>query len=244
MSPDDAPLSDLTLPPHDTPAVVATPTGDGPWPGVVVLHDILGMTTDLRQQALWLASEGFLAIAPDFFAHERQPWCVLRAVRQILRRRGRAFEEVEAARAWLAARSDCTGRIGVIGFCLGGGFAVALAVDRGFDAASVNYGMVPKDAETFLAAACPIVGSFGGLDRSLLSSAERLEEVLTTHGIPHDVKIYPEATHAFMNDHVPEEVPRWMLKADRLFGPTGHHAASAQDARARILRFFRAHLEG
>ena len=94
----------------------------------------------------------------------------MRAMRQ---RQGRIFEEVEAVRDWLIRQPGCSGRAGVIGFCMGGGFALLLAPDHGYDVASVNYGTVPKDAPDLLARACPIVGSFGGKDLTLRGAAGR-----------------------------------------------------------------------
>ena len=61
--------------------------------------------------------------------------------------------------------------------------------------------MVPKDADTFLAGACPIVGSYGAKDWTLRGAAERLERALSANGVEHDVKQYPGAGHAFLNDH-------------------------------------------
>jgi carboxymethylenebutenolidase len=85
---------------------------------------------------------------------------------------------------------------------MGGGFALLLAADRGFTVSSVNYGTAPKDAYTasFLRRACPIVGSYGGKDRTLRGAADRLERALTAVGVEHDVKEYPEAGHSFFND--------------------------------------------
>ena len=224
------------------PVHVARPEADPPWPGVVVVHDALGMTSDLRRQCGWLADHGFLAAAPDLLHWGGRLRCVVAAMRSLTAREGRGFDELEATRAWLAAREDCTGRVGVIGFCLGGGFAVLLAGSGRYEAASVNYGNVPDDADRLLATACPVIGSYGARDRSLKEDPARLERALTAAGIPHDVTVYPDAGHSFLNDHAREQMPAWAVIAGR-FAQMDHHAESAADARRRIVAFFHQHLD-
>jgi len=112
----------------------------------------------------------------------------------------------------------------------------------------VNYGSAPKYAydSNFLTGACPIVGSYGGRDRSLRGAAAKLEVALDRAAIPHDVKEYPDAGHSFLNDHerLNDKMPMVMVALGPLMGKTGYHDESAQDARRRIVEFFDAHLRG
>jgi NADPH:quinone reductase-like Zn-dependent oxidoreductase/dienelactone hydrolase len=223
------------------PAYLSTPDGVGPWPGIVVIHDALGMTADLRNQADWLADHGYLAVAPDLFHGGGHIPCMFRAMRDFSAGEGRTFRDLETVRSALAELAECTSRVGVIGFCMGGGYALALAPTGGYAAASVNYGIAGRATLDRLADACPIVASYGARDRSLRGAADRLERLLTEHDIDHDVKEYPDAGHGFLNDHAPGDTPAWAALAGR-YAATAYHDPSARDARHRIIAFFERHL--
>jgi carboxymethylenebutenolidase len=216
---------------------LAKPIGEGPWPGVVVIMDALGLSDDIRIQADLLAAAGYLAFAPDLYSG-RGIRCVLATIQASQSGSGEAYEDIEAARQWFHAREDCTGKIGMIGFCMGGGFALLCAPRYDFQVSSVNYGEVPKDAVDRLAGACPIVGSFGKRDRGLHGRAERLETALTQLGVTHDVKEYPDAGHSFMNRI---NVGPLFAPAVKFIGVHYEHVAT-EDAWRRILEFFEPHL--
>ena len=214
---------------------LARPSGTGPWPGVVVLHEIFGLTDDIRRQADRFAENGYLAVAPDLYAWGNTARCLTATLRTLFRGQGRALDDVQGARTFLADRDDCTGSVGVIGFCMGGGLALLVSPD-GFNAAAPNYGDVPRRPAEQLSGACPIVASYGYKDRRLRGSAEKLDGVLTSLGVEHDVKEYPTAKHGFLFEHTGKV--GWAEPMMVQYDP-----AAADDAWQRIFTFFDKHLE-
>lgn len=219
------------------PCYLAAPITINPAPGVVIIHDVFGMSRDHRKQADWLAEAGFLALAVDLYHRGGRLLCIRQVIRDLMARAGAAFDDVEAARQWLLDQPGCNGRVGVIGFCMGGGFALLLISGHGFSASSVNYGgKLPPDFETFLNAACPVVGSYGGLAKWEQGVADQLRAALDRALIANDVKEYPNAGHAFMNHQ-----GSFVMKLLRFAG-MGYNDAATQDARRRIIAFFHTHL--
>ena len=208
----------------------------GGFPGVVVVHDAFGMTPDLRHQADRLAAGGYLALAPDFWHGRPWPLCIRSAFRQVMSGTGPVFEQIDAAARWLATLDGCSGKIGVVGFCMGGGFALLAAPRPGFSAAAVNYGPVTKDAARLLAGACPMVLSYAGKDRISRTDLPRLERTLTELGVPYDSKVYPGATHGFMN-----EFEGGLGTLTKVIG-LRHDPDATADAWRRIFAFFGEHL--
>jgi carboxymethylenebutenolidase len=234
-------MPDITIPAGTgrLPAYLAVPEGEGPWPAVVVVFEALGANADMRAQADRFAAQGYLALLPDFY--RGAPWlrCVRTAMRQLFARRGPMFDHIEGARAWLAGRDDSTGRVGVAGFCMGGGFALVAAARYDFQAAAVNYGILPRDPAKVLEGACPVVASYGGLDRMLSGAAGKLERALTVLDVPHDVKEYPGAGHSFLTE---AELPAPMSAISKVVMGHGKGRDNAADGWERIFSFFDSHL--
>ncbi len=181
-------------------ATIATPAdqGEGPWPAVVMVHEVFGIDENMLAQMHRLAEAGYVVIMPDLYSRGGARKCLTTTFRALASGHGQAFEDIEAAKAFVQNRPDVTDKVGVIGFCMGGGFALLLATD-GYQAAVSNYGMLPKNIDEALAGACPILGNYGAKDSQLKGAKAALDTTLKNLGVEHDIKVYPNSGHAFMN---------------------------------------------
>jgi carboxymethylenebutenolidase len=223
----------------DTPAgridaLLDVPDGQGPWPGVVVVHDAVGYGPDKESINSHIATAGYLALTPNLFARGGWARCVTRVMRELLTKRGRALDDLLAARDHLQGLPGCTGRVGIAGFCMGGQFALVMS-PKGFGASAPFYGTpLPRELSETLDGACPIVASFGGRDPLGAGAPKKLQRVLDQRAITNDVKVYPGVGHSFAN-----KLPAQPLL--RIAG-FGYSQAATEDAWARVFAFFGEHL--
>jgi carboxymethylenebutenolidase len=205
----------------------SAPSEPGPHPGVVVIHEIYGLNENIRDVANRFAAEGYAALAVDLFSTSSRPICMARIMNGMLLRpiKNGVVRDLRIALDFLGARSDVdASRLGAIGFCMGGSYALQLAcVGAGVKVASLFYGMNPRPLSA-VARACPLVGSYPEKDFTT-GHGRKLDEALDGYGVQHDVKVYEGATHSFFND-----------KGE------AYHAEAAADSWQRTLAFFREHL--
>jgi carboxymethylenebutenolidase len=215
-------------------ALLDIPQGKGPWPGVVVIHDAVGYGPDNELISQRIAQAGYLAITPNMYARGGRARCITRVMRELMTKRGRALDDILAARDHLQSMPECSGRVGIAGFCMGGGFALIMS-PKGFGASAPFYGTpLPRNLSQTLDGACPIVASFGSRDPLGIGAPKKLREVTAAKQITADIKAYPGAGHSFAN-----ELPAQPLL--RIAG-FGYNRAAADDAWRRVFAFFGEHL--
>ena len=203
------------------------PEGAGPFPGLVVIHEIFGLNDNIREIAGRFAEEGYAALAVDLFSNRNRTMCMLQIFHGMLVRplNNTMLSDLQSTLVFLKTQPSMdANRIGAVGFCMGGGYALQLAVtDKGMKAASAFYGAVPKPLEAFVES-CPIVGSYPEKDFTA-QGARELDAMLEKNNVPHDIKLYEYTQHSFFNrQRTPFEVE------------------ASKDAWQRMLLFFGEHL--
>lgn len=206
---------------------LAKPQGAGPFPGVIVIHEIFGLNDHIREVTRQFAEEGYTALAIDLFANRNRMLCMMQIFSGILIRplNNPMLDDLTSSFEFLRKTGGVNPeKIGAVGFCMGGSYALQLAVtQRGMKAASVFYGANPKPLDV-IAESCPIVGSYPDKDFTT-KAARELEARLESSKIPHDIKIYENTQHSFYSQRrTPMEVE------------------ASKDAWQRMLRFFGEHL--
>lgn len=226
---------------RDIPVEVFLPSGgDGERPGVMVIHEMWGLNDDIRRICRRLADNGYVVAAPDILQGGVRMACVARAAQALRNGDGDSVRELEAVLEMLANRPG-VGPVGVVGFCLGGGFALLLACRERARVAGVFYGDPENRGREDLARACPIVGGYGMKDRTLRRKAPELVSTLDELGKEHDIELYEDAGHSFMSKNA---APLVFRVATRLTYNVGHDEEAAEDSWRRMLDFFGRHLAG
>jgi carboxymethylenebutenolidase len=183
-------------------AVLYTPAGKGPFPAIIVIHEWWGLNDWVKDQASKLADQGYEALAIDLYrgkvattadmAHE-----IMRGVPE-----DRAKRDLHAAFEYLASQSNVKkDRIGAIGWCMGGGYSLDVALQEPTLAADViNYGHLATDPASLAKINAPVLGMFGGQDRGITpDDVHKFEAAMKQQGKKIDIKIYDDAGHAFEN---------------------------------------------
>jgi carboxymethylenebutenolidase len=182
--------------------ILYTPQGKGPFPALVVIHEWWGLNDWVKEEASKLADQGYVALAIDLYrgkvattpdeAHQ-----IMRGVPD-----DRANRDLLAATAFLASQKNVDAkRIGSIGWCMGGGYSLNLAIaDPKLKAAVINYGHLASDDATLKKIDAAILGIFGGQDKGIPpADVKKFEAQLKALGKTADIHIFPDAGHAFEN---------------------------------------------
>jgi len=177
-----------------------SPAGKGPFPALVVIHEWWGLNDWVKEQASKLADQGYVTLAIDLYrgkvaktpeeAHE-----IMRGVPD-----DRAARDLHSAVEFLKSQSDVNkDRIGAIGWCMGGGYTLNLALNEpSLKAAVINYGHLATDPAQLSKINASILGIFGGKDRGIpVDDVNKFAETLKKSGKKVEIKIYPDAGHAF-----------------------------------------------
>ena len=211
---------------HDV-GYLAFPEGDGPFPGLVLIHEIYGLNESMKDIARRFAAQGYAALAVNLFADRPRAICMFRVMSGLLLNplHNRGIRDLQAALTFLSEQPAVdASRVGAVGNCFGGSFVVAWAcTDDRLQVIAPYYAMNPRPLKA-VARLCPVVGSYP--DKDITTPAgQKLDVELDRYQIPHDIKIYPGTKHGFFNDT-----------------SNVYDEQAAQDSWGRVLAFFEEHL--
>jgi carboxymethylenebutenolidase len=205
-------------------AYYARPDGDGPFPGILVIHEAFGLNQNMKDIAHHFVEQGYAALAVDLFGSRSRVLCMFSIFLGMQRNslNHSAIRDLKNSLTFLSQQMDVDpNRLGAVGYCLGGSLAIALAcTDHRLKAIAPYYAMNPQPFEA-IKNLCPVVGSYPAQDFTA-AGGQKLDNALDAYHIPHDIKIYPDAKHSFFNDQ-----------------GSSYYAQAANDSWERVLAYFR-----
>ena len=209
-------------------AYEARPEGDGPFPGVVVVMEWWGLDEHIRDVTERFAREGCYALAPDIYhgtvVGYDDPDTAMAATRSLDGEA--AVRELTDAVHYIKQQQRSNGKVGVVGYCMGGGFALLTAIHSDeVDGVNPYYGGNPDPIELVERIQCPVLGLYAGHDEANRPSVPDMKAALERYGKEAECIVYPDAPHAFFNDR-----------------SETYREEAATDAWRRTLAFFGRHL--
>ncbi len=224
-------------------AYIARPEQPGSYPAILLIHELFGLVPHTKDMAIRFAREGYVAIAPDLYTREApiENWRDMSAMRQLTQSipDERILKDLEAAVEHLSELTFVDHhRIASVGFCMGGLYSFLLSAQTTQLRAAVDfYGRVAYPSRTEYRpnapidvvenVSCPILGIFGSADHVVpVDDVKRLKNELMANRKAFQIKIYPDAPHAFFND------TREFYRQDM-----------AEDAWKRMLSFLHKHMK-
>ncbi|MBI2998515.1 MAG: dienelactone hydrolase family protein [Deltaproteobacteria bacterium] len=212
-------------------AYLSRPKAGGKRGAVIVIHENRGLVEHIKDVARRFAKDGFVALAPDLLSRLggtdqfKTPEEAIEAIRKVTQ--DNVVEDLTSGVAYLKRLDFVNGRIGVVGYCWGGGQSLNFATKcKDLGAAVVYYGRNPDPLEQVQNIACRVLGNYGEDDPNIIPGVEPLKEALKKYGRNFDIKVYPGAKHAFNNN----------TNAER------YHPDAAKDAWERTANFFKKNL--
>jgi len=209
------------------PGYLSRPQSDGQYPGIVLIQEWWGIDDHIKDVTNRFAGEGYAVLSPDLCHGEvtSEPSEAMKLIQGM--DRDRATKELNGAVAYLKSQPFCNGKVGIIGYCMGGGLSISTACSNSdLDACVVYYGGHPDPLDLVENMGCPLLGIYAEHDERVTSGVADLQEALDRHGKQYDVRVYPGTQHAFFNDTRPEI----------------YNAEASKDAWERTLAFFSANL--
>jgi carboxymethylenebutenolidase len=201
----------------------------GKLPGLIVIHEWWGLNDNIRSMTRRLAGEGYQALAVDLYGGTvaDNPDAAMKQVNAVMQNRGAAEENLRRAAAYLEGKG--AGKLGVIGWCFGGGWSLATAqmMPDKIDATVIYYGRIETDKAKLAPLKSPVLGIFGAKDQGIpVESVKAFEAALKELGKPAEIHVYEGADHAFANA-----------------SGGNYNAEAAADAWKRTTAFLKKHLQ-
>jgi carboxymethylenebutenolidase len=199
----------------------------GKGPGVIVIQEWWGLVPHIKEVADRLAAEGYVALAPDLYHGKTTTEPDEAGKMMMAMKMDQAAQDMAGAYDYLKAHDACTGKMGSVGFCMGGGLSLYIATLRPVDACVVYYGVLPGVQPDLSKLRGPVLGHYADHDEwASPAAAHALEEQIKAAGAKAEFHIYPDTQHAFFNDT----------------RPGIYNASAAKTSWERTLAFYKKHL--